>query len=84
MVANIELKECNEIELHFLSMINNNIQLEDFPLLEFSSDEIFNVLMKLKNNGFINMSINYSSNNGNNSFDIQLTQKGKKILQVLL
>jgi len=80
MIAQTRLKEFNELELHFLSLIHNNIQLEDFPLLEYSSDEIFNVLMTLKNNGYINMSFDYSSNDGNNKIDMELTYKGKGLL----
>jgi ribosomal protein S8 len=80
MIAQMKEQEFNELELYFLSLIHNNIHLEDFPLLEYSSDEIFNVLMKLKNNGYINLSFDYSSNNGNNSIDMRLTHKGKELL----
>jgi DNA-binding PadR family transcriptional regulator len=69
-----------ELEKLILSLINDRVPLIDFPLLDYSSEEIYQILLSLRNKGYIIITFDFENNYGDNKMNIHITDKGKKIL----
>lgn len=72
----------SELECHILALVNKKTPLIDFPLLDYSSEDIYNVLFDLRNKGLIIIKFNYENKNTDNLMEIQITRQGEsKITQ---
>ncbi len=69
-----------ELEELILSLINDRVPLIDFPLLDYSPEEIYQILLSLRNKGYIIITFDFENNYGDNTMNIHITDKGKKNL----
>jgi len=81
MLVKIDEEKDIELKRQFLKLIKNDKPLIDFPLLDYSSEDIYNILFELRNNGLI--TIRFGSNNDieSNVMEMLITDKGNEFLK---
>jgi hypothetical protein len=70
----------NELQTQILILIKNNAPLSDFPLMDYSTEDICDSLQSLRSKGLIKIEFNMNNILSEYSMDFNITEKGRKAL----